>query len=161
MNVLDIVCITIIVVAAIRCAFRGFIREVMSMAALIFGIVAAVFFSKAGAIIIDTYVGYSNWNQIIAFLVIFLVVYLVVKLLEGLLHRLFERIHLERLDRSLGFFLGLAEGAIVVILVVYLLKVQPLFDVSSVLDSSFVAGIVLDIVPIVAPAAAESVSGNV
>ncbi len=151
MNALDIACAVVIVLAAARCAFRGFIREVMSMAALILSIAGAVFFSKAGAVALDNYVGYSKWNQIVAFLVIFLVVYLAVKLLEGVLHRVFERIRLERLDRALGFFLGLGEGALLVVLIVYLLKVQPIIDVSTLLDGSFVAGVVLEVVPILAP----------
>ena len=61
-NPLDIVFIVLIAAGALRCAFKGFISEVMSFAALILGIVTAVFFSKAGAGLIDTYVGFSNWN---------------------------------------------------------------------------------------------------
>lgn len=151
-NPLDIVFIVLIAAGAIRCAFKGFISEIMSFAALILGIVAAVFFSKAGAGLIDTYIGFSNWNQIIAFLVIFLIVYLVVKLIEGILHRLFDRINLERLDRVLGFFLGLVEGGIAVVLLVYIMRVQPIFDLEQVLDNSFIARFVLDIIPVAAPA---------
>lgn len=148
---LDIVFIVILAAAAIRVAFKGFVAEIMSMAALILGIVAAIFFSKAGAVLIDTYIAYSKWNQIIAFLVIFIVVYLLTKLLEGIIHRLLDKIHLEKLDKALGFFLGLAEGLIVIVFIVYLLKVQPIFDTVELLENSFVAGIVLDIVPIAVP----------
>lgn len=156
MNALDIFCFAVLVVAAIRCAFRGLIKEIMSMAAIIMGILAAVFFSKAGAVLIDNYIGYSNWNQIVAFLAIFVIAYLIVKLLEGLLHRIFERIHLEKLDRTLGFFLGIIEGGIVVVLVIYLLRVQPLLDLTQLLEDSFVADLVLDIVPIFVPSASVS-----
>ncbi len=159
LNPLDIVFIVLIAAGAIRCAFKGFISEVMSFAALILGIVAAVFFSKAGAGLIDTYVGFSNWNQIIAFLAIFLVVYLVVKLIEGILHRLLDKIHLERLDRVLGFFLGFVEGALVVVLLVYLMRVQPIFDLQSLLDSSGIARFVLDIIPVAANSEGQVLSG--
>lgn len=151
MSFLDIICIAIIVIAAIRCTFRGFITEVMSMAALILGIVVAIFFSKAGAVLVDTYIGYSRWNQIVAFLILFVVVYLVVKLIERMLHSLLERIRLERLDRALGLFLGIVEGCVVVFLIVYLLRVQPIFDATVVLEESFIADLVLDVVPIFAP----------
>jgi membrane protein required for colicin V production len=153
MNILDIVSIGIIAILAIRCAFRGFITEIMSVAALILGILAAVFFSKAGAVVFDNYIGLSRWNQIIAFIVIFLIVYIVLKLLESIIHKILERIKLEKLDRMLGFILGLAEGAIVVILIVYLLRVQPIFDLNDLLDASFFAGLVLEIVPIFVPEA--------
>ena len=151
LNPLDTVFIVLIAAGAIRCAFRGFISEVLSFAALILGIVGAVFFSKAGAGLIDTYVGFSNWNQIIAFLVIFLAVYLVVKLIEGILHRVLDKIHLERLDRVLGLFLGLVEGGLVVVLLVYLMRVQPIFDLESLLNSSGIARFVLDIIPVAVP----------
>ena len=153
-NPLDIVFIVLISAAAIRCAFKGFVAEVMSFAALILGVVAAVFFSKAGATLIDTYIGFSNWNQIIAFLIIFVAVYLFVKLLEGILHRLFDKIHLEKLDRVLGFFLGLAEGGLAVALLVYLMRVQPIFDMEALLSNSTIARFVLDIIPATAPARA-------
>jgi len=160
-NPLDIVLIVIIAGGAIRCAFKGFIAEIMSFAALILGLVAAVFFSKMGAQLIDTYVGFSNWNQIIAFLIIFLLVYLLVKLLERILHRIFDKINLERLDRVLGFFLGLIEGGLAVTLIVYLMRVQPIFDLHSVLDGSAIARFILEIIPVVVPPSAEGVRVDV
>lgn len=150
-NPLDIVFIVIIAAAAIRCAFRGFIAEIMSMAALILGIAAAVFFSKAGAVLIDTYVGFSRWNQIVAFLVIFLAIYLVIKLIENVLHRVFEKIELDRLDRALGFFLGLVEGGLAVVLLVYLGTVQPIFDIGSFLEKSSIASFIMDFLPVAVP----------
>ena len=155
---MDIVFLVLIAAGAIRCAFKGFIGEIMSFAALILGIVGAVFFSKAGAIVIDTYVGFSNWNQIIAFLVIFILVYLLVKIIEKILHRILDRINLERLDRVLGFFLGLVEGGLAVVLIVYLMEVQPIFDLDSVLEKSAIASFVSELLPLAAPAAAPAAS---
>lgn len=144
---LDIVFIVLLAVAAIRCAFRGFVAEVMSMAAILLGVGGAVLFANPGALLIDEYVGYSSWNQIIAFLVIFLAVYIVVKLLEGLLRRLLEKIHLDRLDKALGFFLGLAEGVLVVVLLVYLMSVQPILEIDEFLQGSWIARFVMDVAP--------------
>lgn len=160
MNVLDFICIAVIAVAAIRCAFRGFITEILSMAAVILGIVGAIFFSRAGAVLIENYLGETAWNQIIAFLAIFVLVYLVVKLVERALHSILERIRLERLDRTLGLLLGVVEGAIVVSLIVYLLRVQPVFDVDALLDGSYFAGLVLELVPIFAPEASSVQPAN-
>ena len=144
---LDVVFLVLVAVAAIRCTFRGFITEVLSMAAILLGIAGAVVFSKYGATLIDEYVGYSSWNQVVAFLIIFLLVYLIVKLVEKMLHRILEKIHLDRLDRALGFFLGLAEGALAVILIVHLLQIQPVIDLGETLDKSVVSRFVLDLVP--------------
>ena len=151
MNPLDIVFIVLIAAGAIRCAFKGFIAEFMSFAALILGVAAAVFFSKQGAVLIDTYAGFSNWNQIIAFLIIFILVYLLVKLLEGILHRIIDRIHLDRLDRVLGFFLGLVEGSLAVVLIIYVMRAQPIFDLQPLLDQSAISRFVLEMIPVLAP----------
>ena len=160
-NPLDIVLIVIIAAGAIRCAFKGFVAEFMSFASLILGVVAAVFFSKAGAVLIDKYVGFSDWNQIIAFLVIFILVYLLVKLLEGILHRILDKIHLDRLDRVLGFFLGLVEGGLAVMLIVYVMRVQPIFDLQPLLEKSVIARFVLEIIPVVIPAQLEGAEVDV
>ena len=41
------------------------------------------------------------------------------------------------LDKSLGFFLGIAEGFLVVGLILFLLHSQRFFDIRPVLDASF------------------------
>lgn len=161
-TVLDIVLLVVIAAAAIRCFFRGFVAEVMSTAAVLVGILGAVMLSEAGALLIDEHVAYSRWNEVIAFLVIFLAIYLVVRLIEGILRGLLERIRLDRLDRALGFFLGIAEGIIAVMVIVYLLKVQPVFDLDQTLANSFVARIALDIIPLASPELGRELeAGNV
>ena len=144
---IDVVFSIIIILAAIRCAFRGFISEIMAVAAIIGGIGGAILFSGLGATALEQYFGESPWNQVIAFLVIFISVYLVVKLLEGFMERLLDRLHLDRLDRSLGLFLGIAEGIVVVVVIVFLLMIQPFFNVEKLMNDSFVVSLVLRVVP--------------
>ena len=149
MNVstLDIVFAAMILLSAVRCAFRGFVTEVLAVAAVIFGIGGAIAFSGMGGRLLETYLGSSVWNQVIAFLAIFIVVYLILKLLEGFLSRLLERLHLDRLDRSLGLFLGIAEGVIAVIVVIFVMKIQPFFDIDALLSDSFIAVTIMKVLP--------------
>ncbi|WP_394701363.1 CvpA family protein [Marispirochaeta aestuarii] len=65
-----------------------------------------ILFSAAGGDFLAGVFGDSPWNRVIAFLAIFLSVYLILKIAEGLLYRLIEAVHLENLDRALGFFWG-------------------------------------------------------
>ncbi len=44
-----------------------------------------------------------------------------------MLSRFVERVELEQLDRALGLFLGIIEGAVVVLVIILLIKLQPLF----------------------------------
>jgi membrane protein required for colicin V production len=146
-SVLDILFGVIILVAMIRCILKGFIAEFLSVAAIILGIAGAIIFSGGGADLLRRYTGIERFAQLAAFLIIFLTVYLITKLLEGLLQRLFDRLNLERLDRSLGFFLGIIEGGLAVTVIVLVLELQPFFSVEDLLKESFIARTILRILP--------------
>lgn len=145
---LDVILLALTALAAIRCALRGFIAEVMSMAAVIGGIVAAIFLSRPLAGYIGQHYGVSPWNPVIAFLAVFICCYLVVKILERVMYRIIDDISLDKLDRALGFFLGIAEGILVAVIIVLVLKVQPFFNTDGILAPSRAAQIILKLVPV-------------
>lgn len=144
---LDIVFIVLVIFAALRAGIRGFVHEFLSMAAVILGITAAVVFSGVAAFLLEPYFGAGPWAQVIAFLGLFLLTYIVVKLLENALNRFIEHIRLESLDRALGFFLGIAEGLLLVFILVLLLQLQPLFDARQMLAESRIAGFFVPLLP--------------
>lgn len=145
---LDIILLALTALAAIRCALRGFVAEVMSVAAVIGGIVAAIFLARPLAGYIGQHYGVSPWNPVIAFLAVFLCCYLIVKVVERTVYRIIDSISLDKLDRALGFFLGIAEGILVAVVIVLILKVQPFFNADGVLGPSRVAHIILKLVPV-------------
>ena len=98
-------------------------------------------------LLIEKWFGRSLWNPLIAFLVLFLLLYLLVKLLERLLAAAFERLKLEKLDRAIGLFLGLAEGLLAVCIVLFLLNWQPFFEVKGILAQSLFARFLSPILP--------------
>lgn len=108
----DIVSLVIILILAVRATFRGFIDEFLSIASVLLGLTAAVIFTGKASLLIDRYVHNAFWSPIIAFLVLFLVVYIIVKIFENALNSLVEKVQLEKLDQSLGFFWGLSKGAL-------------------------------------------------
>ncbi len=132
----DIVSLVIILILAVRATFRGFIDEFLSIASIFLGLGIAILFTGKAAVIVDKYIHNIFWSQVIAFLILFLIVYLVVKIFENALNSLTEKIHLEKLDQSLGFFFGILEGALVVVVLVFLLEVQPFFDASHLFLNS-------------------------
>ena len=150
---MDIVFAVIILVAAVRCTFKGFIAEIMTMASIILAIGAALLFSGLLSGYLESIMGESVWNGVISFLIIFLVVYLIVKLLEGSLHKLIEKIELEKLDQALGFFLGVIEGILVITVFVLVLDIQPFFDTVALLKESFIASLLLKVLPVGSAAA--------
>lgn len=145
---LDIIFLVIVGFSAIRTAMRGFVAEVMSFAAVVGGVAAAVLLSGKVTAYIGAHYGESIWNKVIAFLGIFLLCYLVIKIFERGIYRVIDGINLEKLDRALGFFLGVAEGLLVVVLIVFILRVQPFFKLGSALHSSRAAGIIMQLFPV-------------
>lgn len=159
---LDIIFAVIVGISSIRTAMRGFVAELMSFAAVVGGILAAVLLSGPLAAYIGAHYGISAWNTVISFLAIFVLCYLAIKIFERGIYRIVDAIHLERLDRALGFFLGIAEGLLVVVLIVLILEVQPFFDVQATLRASKAAAIIMQLFPLQSimngpPAGANSV----
>ncbi len=144
---IDIVFAVLILIMALRTGFRGFIREFMSMAALILGIGVAVVFSGQTAILIDEYLEAQAWSQVIAFLALFVLVYLFVKIFESALNRIVERINLANLDHALGFFLGVAEGLFLVFVLLLVLQIQPFVNPDPIVQSSVFAEALLPFLP--------------
>ncbi len=134
---IDIFFSAIILFMTIKAIIRGFVTEVMSIAAIGLGILLGVLFSAMLGDFIGQKFGVSNWNQVVAFLIIFLVSYLLIKIFENGLNSLIDKIHLDKLDRSLGLFFGIIEGAAIVMIVVFIIEVQPLFNTEKIETESW------------------------
>jgi len=144
---IDLVFAVLIVVLAVRGAIRGFVAEFGSVAALFLGLGGAIALYKSVAALLGKWFGTSLWNPLIGFLVVFLLIYLVVKLLERLLAALFDKLNLERLDRAIGLFLGLAEGLLLAGVLLFLLNWQPFFDTRGLLQDSLFARFLSPLLP--------------
>jgi len=148
MSVLDIVFIILIVLFVIRCYLKGFISELLSMAAVILGLLAALFFYKNGGEFVRARFmpDAKIVPEIIAFVLLFLIVLLIIKFFEGIFKNIIYKIQLGNADRFLGVLFGLAEGIAVISLVLFLLRIQPLFDPSSLLQDSIFARLLLPLI---------------
>ncbi len=136
-NPLDIFILLVMLIFVLRSTIRGFVQEFASVAALLLGILVAVLFNGLVGSLLEQYIGVSMWNRIIAFLALFIVVYLIVKLSEAGLKNLIENARLENLDRALGFFLGLIEGALVSFVIMFVLYIQPFVSVDGLFEESW------------------------
>ena len=148
MSPLDVVFGLIILAMAVRCALKGFVDEFMTVAAVLGGIIGGLLLSGVVADFLEKYVGPFYLSSLIGFLLVFIVFYLAMKLFENALHRLVDRINLENLDRALGLFLGLVEGAVIVLFIIFVMAVQPIADTSALLEESFIGGIGLKLIPV-------------
>ena len=127
----------IIVVFAVSGLIKGFVDNVFGKLAFIAGIICGWIFYKslATTLLKDIKVPYAA--NILSFLLIFVVVFLIIKLAQMIVSKIFEWSILKSLDRTLGFIFGIVEGAAVVCLIIFLLSVQPFFDVTNLFNGSF------------------------
>jgi membrane protein required for colicin V production len=158
MNALDWVCLGIIVLLAVRCLVRGFVAEILSVAAYVVGLAVALLLYKQGGALI-----HGKWAQVplpeaIAFAVLFVVAFLLTRLLGNMLREGLEAANLATLDRVLGFVLGAFEGLLAVsVLLIILQVVGNIVDTSKLLASSVFAKAIL---PIVGPELAKALGGG-
>jgi membrane protein required for colicin V production len=148
MAVIDIIFVLLITLFIIRCYLKGFVSELLSMAGIVLGLLAALFFYKKGGALLreNLWPEMSTIPEVAAFIGLFLIVFLVVKLLEIMLIRIIDGIEMTGADQFLGIIFGLAEGIAVVSLILFLLRIQPLFDSSALLADSFFAKILLPLI---------------
>ncbi len=146
--IFDAIGVIILIVAAIRGAFRGFVTELMSALSVLAGVLVAIVFTSPATPWLIPYIGDTFWTPVVAFLVLFVGTYLLVKLLESLLHGLVDRIQIEKLDQALGFFLGLVEGVLLLAVLVFVLQVQPMFEVGRLFTDSFLADLMQRFIPV-------------
>ncbi|TFG65174.1 MAG: CvpA family protein [Spirochaetales bacterium] len=147
LNTFDIIMGLLFILLVIRGLFRGFVTELLTMVAIIAGLACAVFLSGPAALFLQNNTHLQWGTQIISFAVIFIAVFVVVKIIETILHRVFESLNLKQLDRFLGFVLGIAEGFLLVCLVVLILDRQPFFPTEALYAKSFIYRIIVSILP--------------
>ncbi|MFO7849625.1 MAG: CvpA family protein [Spirochaetia bacterium] len=148
MAAFDVIAIVVIIAMGVRTAFKGFVAEFMTALSLIVGIGGAVLLTSKVSELLVPYIGATFWTPVAAFLLIFIIVYLLFKLLETSLHRIIDRIKLEKLDQSLGFFLGMVEGFIMLAVLLFLLELQSTVEVEGLFENSIAAEVIRDIIPI-------------
>jgi len=148
-SVIDLVFVGLIGLFMIRCYLKGFITEILSMAAVVLGLLAALFFHKSGA----EYLKNQFWHdtnivllKIAAFAILFIFVFAVIKIVEKMLVNIIDAVSLTKADSYLGIIFGLAEGLVVVSLILFLLKIQPLFDSTEMLNDSIFARFLLPLI---------------
>ncbi|MDR2397784.1 MAG: CvpA family protein [Spirochaetaceae bacterium] len=145
---IDMICLVFVLLFAVRGALRGFLDELLSIAFLVLGLVGAALFYKPGADLIRTKVpdDIRFLPEMLAFGAVFCIIFVVVKVLELLVKDVINRLKLGAVDRVLGVFFGLIEGLVLVTLLLFLLTVQPFFDIQSLIKKSVFAELLMPVI---------------
>lgn len=118
MNWLDVAWLAVLGLSLLLGLWRGFIREVFSLAGWIAALGAAALFAPDAAAVLPTAVASPVVRNVIAFLVIFIVVLLACAFAGILLSKAFRAAGLGLPDRVLGGVFGFARGALILVVFV-------------------------------------------
>lgn len=136
-NFLDAIFLIVLLFTAVNATVKGFIHELFSKTALFLGLfIAAIFFNKL-APFLDPYIKITVLNQIISFVLIFIIIYLFVRLIQQAIKNIFEGDIMKGLDKALGFLFGIAEGFVLISVILVIFYAQPWFNVTHLLQDSF------------------------
>ena len=145
LSVIDYVFIALIILMVLHGFFKGFVEEIFSWATIILALWMGVLFYAAGGAFIRTKImeNVRVVPEVLAFVAIFIIVTAVLKLLKRLLKDVIEGARLQSLDRILGAVFGVIEGLAITTLILFVFRVQPLFDASNLMGDSVFAEFLL------------------
>lgn len=137
-TLIDVIFILVILIFAIVAMARGFIKAIFSKLCWILGLIFAFLFYKKLTAQMNSLVHNETISLILCFVLIFIVVFLIVKIIQVILEKVFGGEIMQGLDRALGFFFGLIEGVVFVLIFTFILLNQPWFDCSKLFEGSVI-----------------------
>jgi membrane protein required for colicin V production len=121
MNILDFIILGLIIFFVIKGIFRGFFREISSLAGIIFGIWIGNHYHPQMANLLKAYIPLEKSLPLISIIILFISVVILFNLFGILLHYLFKRLFIGWFDRGLGIGFALIKGIIISYLLIVLL----------------------------------------
>ncbi|MEW6080147.1 MAG: CvpA family protein [Thermodesulfobacteriota bacterium] len=127
MNTIDMIIIAVVGVFLIRGIFRGLTRELASIVGVIAGFYAAFIFSPLAVSFFPEKIAAAPYAGLLGYGVVFCGVFLAVHLVGWLIRKLLGVILLGWLDRVLGAAFGAVKGALILVVVFFVVTrfVQP------------------------------------
>jgi len=120
MTAFDLIVIGIVGLSMVLAFWRGLIRVVISLVALVAAVLAAIQFSPLVADMLPVMSSSPTSRYLAAFALIFIAVVVIGALLGWALSRAIRAIGLGFVDRLLGAIFGVARGVLIVVIVVLL-----------------------------------------
>ncbi len=123
MNWLDLL-ILIPLIAGLFSGFKnGFIGEIASLAALVFGIWGAIKFSDWTANLLTTWGIESQYMHIISFVITFIIIVVVIQIIAKMLSQLVRSLALGWIDRLAGIVVGLVKAALITSVILFVIDI--------------------------------------
>ena len=116
----DLIVFGVLAFSALVAYFRGFVREVLSIAGWLGAAAIAVLFSTTVNPLVSPYMPSPEWTEPVSYLVLFVGSLIIFSIITTVISRAVKASVVGGADRGLGLLFGLARG-MVVLAVVYIL----------------------------------------
>lgn len=136
--IIDLVFLGIIGLFTIVAAIKGFVKAIFGKLCWIVGLILAFFLYGIVVPIMENYISNTTLATIVAFIAVFIVAFLIIKIIEVIISKIFSGQILKSLDKLLGAIFGFIEGSAIVFVIVFVITQQPWFDVSELVNDSFI-----------------------
>ncbi|MBP3367104.1 MAG: CvpA family protein [Treponema sp.] len=138
---IDVVFLIIVFGFAVFGAINGFLNEVFGKAAPVVSAWTALLFYSRLVGPIEMHLKVHFVSVVLAFLLIFIISFIIMKIIQTAVKNIFGGDIFKDLDRLLGFVFGLAEGLVIVGVILIFMQAQPWFKTEPMLSGSFFARI--------------------
>ena len=115
MSYLDIAILAVLALSVLWGIWRGFVREILSLAGWVLAFLAANAVAAPIGEALPASLASPEVRVLIAFIVVFVVTLSAITLVAALISRLFKAAGLGGVDRTLGGLFGLARGVVILL----------------------------------------------
>ena len=136
MNTLDTVLVVVLVISAALGLYWGVIRQLLSVAGLIAGIVLATRYGGRVAGALSSFISNDMATQVLGFLFVLIAVSALASLLATILRRSVGLLFLGWADHLIGGLLGLFQGALACTVILMIVALAPSERFASALSDS-------------------------
>jgi membrane protein required for colicin V production len=133
MNIIDIILIIILSVAAVRGFIKGFFVEFASVAAIVLGVLCAMMFS---GYLRNWLTGVVSWQpeivKAVAFFLTFIIVLIIVHLIANALEKLVRAVAMGPISKIGGVIFGVIKTAFILSFIMYIIARIEAYDVTII-----------------------------
>ncbi|MBN2430964.1 MAG: CvpA family protein [Acidobacteria bacterium] len=110
MNILDIIFLVILVLSFVLALFKGLVKEIISLVALVGGLLLAATGYDTAATLFGNWIDSAAWRDVLGFLLIFLGIQLAAGMTVFVIDRILKFSHIKWFDRLAGGVFGILRG---------------------------------------------------
>jgi len=134
---IDIIIIAFFAISILIGVYRGFVKEVLSVAAWALAALVAFKFGEQAKVFVTPYIKQEPLDLAVAYVGIFLLALIAFSIVSHIISQIFKSTGMTGFDRSLGVIFGLIRAAIVVAVLIMIGRFMALDNQQWWLDSGF------------------------